>query len=330
MRVGATGLTPVALVAPSQPAPAAQPPQPTRGPFGPQPERDVHLLEQRFRYTYETPVRRLRHRLMVVPPVVHGRQHRLGHRVTTSGDPVLVSERSDGFGNHVVEVRATAVAEWIEFASWTLLATSGPPGVAPVPARAARDRRLLQPTALTRAEFGLDEVARELAGAGPGGLAMAERACTWSRRALTYEYGVTGVRTTAAEAVAGGRGVCQDYAHVMLALCRAAGLACRYVSGHLVGEGGSHAWVEVVVPDESSPGRNGALAVAFDPTHDRRAGRDYFTVGVGRDYRDVAPTSGTFEGDAPGLLTAGKRLRRLDADAAVEAVAAGSTHIGPD
>ena len=109
--------------------------------------------------------------------------------------------------------------------------------------------------------------------------------------AITYEYGVTTVATTAAEALAGGRGVCQDSAHVMIALCRAAGLPARYVSGHLLGEGGTHAWVEVVVAD-----RRGARAVAFDPCNGRRAGRAYLTVATGRDYADVAPTSGTYVG----------------------------------
>ncbi|MDP8936334.1 MAG: transglutaminase family protein, partial [Actinomycetota bacterium] len=118
----------------------------------------------------------------------------------------------------------------------------------------------------------------------------------------------------AAAAVAGGRGVCQDYAHVMIALCRAAGLPARYVSGHLVGEGGSHAWVEVVVSSSAvGGGTDGrALAVAFDPTHDRRARRGYLTVAVGRDYADVAPTSGTFEGLGPGVLSATKRLGRVE------------------
>ena len=60
---------------------------------------------------------------------------------------------------------------------------------------------------------------------------------------------MTSIATTAAEALAGGRGVCQDTAHVMIALCRAAGLPARYVSGHLLGEGGTHAWVEVIVAD---------------------------------------------------------------------------------
>ena len=121
--------------------------------------------------------------------------------------------------------------------------------------------------------------------------------------AITYEYGVTTVDTTAAEALADGRGVCQDSAHVMIALCRASGLPARYVSGHLLGEGGTHAWVEVVVADPE-----GARAVAFDPCNGRRADRAYLTVATGRDYTDVAPTSGTYVGAARGTLTATKRV----------------------
>ena len=140
------------------------------------------------------------------------------------------------------------------------------------------------------------------------GWTLPSRACAWSHQALTYEYGVTNVRTNAATALGGGKGVCQDYAHVMLALCRAAGLPARYVSGHMVGEGGSHAWVEVVVSDPSAQATGRAVAVAFDPTHNRRASQGYFTVAVGRDYDHVAPTSGTFEGAGPSVLSARKRL----------------------
>jgi transglutaminase-like putative cysteine protease len=89
----------------------------------------------------------------------------------------------------------------------------------------------------------------------------------------------------------------------MIALCRAIGLPARYVSGHLLGEGGTHAWVEVIVANAA-----GARAVAFDPCHGRRAGRDYLTVATGRDYSDVAPTSGTYVGAARGTLTATKRV----------------------
>ena len=120
---------------------------------------------------------------------------------------------------------------------------------------------------------------------------------------FAYEWGVTTVETTAAEAWDGARGVCQDYAHCMVALCRLCGLPARYVSGHLLGDGGTHAWVEVMVQDADGFVR----AIPFDPTHDRRAGPRYVTVAVGRDYADVPPTSGTFEGPFPGELTTHKR-----------------------
>lgn len=64
---------------------------------------------------------------------------------------------------------------------------------------------------------------------------------------MTYTKGVTNVKTTSEEAAALKKGVCQDYAHVMIALCRMEGLTARYVTGFLIGEGESHAWVEVLV-----------------------------------------------------------------------------------
>jgi transglutaminase-like putative cysteine protease len=111
------------------------------------------------------------------------------------------------------------------------------------------------------------------------------------------------VFTTAAEALAGGRGVCQDSAHVMLALCHLLGLPARYVSGHLLGEGGTHCWVEVVVPAGDA-----AVAVPFDPCNDRQAGFGYVTVATGRDYSDVAPTSGHYLGTPNNTLATSRRV----------------------
>jgi len=121
--------------------------------------------------------------------------------------------------------------------------------------------------------------------------------------AISYAHGVTSVTSTAAEALAGGQGVCQDAAHVMIALCRAIGLPARYVSGHLLGEGGTHAWVEVIVADADA-----ARAVALDPCNGCPAGADYLTIATGRDYTDVAPTSGTYIGTARSTLTATKQV----------------------
>ena len=271
-------------------------------------ESDSYLLEQRFRYTYAEPARRLRQRLVVVPRAMHGGQRRVDHGISVSGSPAVISARRDSFANDLVELRASAIDKWIEFATWAVVEFSGRRGVTPLTKSSGSDRRLRAYTPLTEPNATLIEVARELVASGASDLELAERACTWAHEALIYEWGVTDVHTSAAEALVYGRGVCQDYSHVMLALCRASGLPARYVSGHLVGEGGSHAWVEVVVRDGSQTARDGTVAVAFDPTHDRRAERGYLTVAVGRDYADVAPTSGTFEGTAPGVLSARKRL----------------------
>jgi transglutaminase-like putative cysteine protease len=267
-------------------------------------EETTYRLEQRLRYTYATPVYALRHRLVVVPRAVHGQHRRIDHGLAVSGSDARVSTSSDHFANHVVELQADRVDELI-------CAERG--GVTPMPRDAVHDRQLLDATPLTRPDDSLREAAAELSAAGAGGLDLAERLCAWAHGSLTYGFDVTDVSTTAAEALTGGVGVCQDFAHVMLALCRASGLPARYVSGHLVGEGSSHAWVEVVLTDPAVASAGSAAAVAFDPTHNRRAARDYLTVAIGRDYADVAPTSGTFEGTGPGVLSAHKQLTLLAA-----------------
>lgn len=253
---------------------------------------------------------------MAVPRGRHGSQRRLDHRLEVRGARVRLSRSTDQFDNEVVEIRAGSVAEEIRFDVWALVtgvAGGRSTGTAPVPRSVLRDRRLLGETPLTIADAALADAARSMVSAGRGGLDLAERICEWTYGALSYGYDFTDVRTPAAAALAGGRGVCQDYAHVMLAVCRAAGMPARYVSGHLVGEGGSHAWVEVIIDREShgTGAGDGAVAVAFDPTHGRRARKGYLTVGIGRDYSDVAPTSGSFQGTCQGVLRAQKQLRPI-------------------
>ena len=270
----------------------------------------TYVLRQRFRYEYPEPVRQLRHRLMVVPPRMHGQQTCVSRRVTVAGEPARLIWDTDGFGNSVVMVRAQTVRAAIDFQVSATIRRRNEGQPVSLPDTALTDRRLLDPTRLTAFDGPLAAVARGIArrrDADP--LDVAERLCAWAHGALAYGFGSTTVRTTAIEALAAGRGVCQDYAHIMLALCRARAVPARYVSGHLVGEGGSHAWVEVLVPDPRRSGR--AMAVAFDPTHDRRAGSGYLTVAIGRDYVDVAPTSGAFDGSCAGLLSASKELRVL-------------------
>ncbi len=264
-------------------------------------DRVIYVLHQRFRYTYDAPARDLDHRLVVVPPQRHGDQRRRVHSVAVAAEGARITNRRDSAGNTVTRVRVPLVPAQVEFLLDAVVERAGPLAGAALPAAALTDPRLLLPTRLTGADPAIRDLAATMA--SQDGLETAERFCAYVHGALVYSRDRTSVTTTAAQALAGGSGVCQDSAHLMIALCRAAGLPVRYVSGHLLGEGGTHAWVEVIVPD-----RAGARAVALDPCNGRRARKDYVTVATGRDYADVAPTSGTYAGTARGTLAATKRV----------------------
>ncbi|SRR6266487_1559621 len=264
-------------------------------------DRITYVVHQRFRYTYDAPARDLDHRLVVVPPQRHGDQRRRAQSVTVSAEGASITNRGDSAGNTITRVRVPLVPAQIEFVLDAVVERAGPASGTVLPAAALTDPRLLLPTRLTDADPAIRDLAATMA--SQDGRETAERFCAYVHGALAYAHDTTSVTTTAADALAGGTGVCQDSAHLMIALCRAAGLPARYVSGHLLGEGGTHAWVEVVVPDGA-----GARAVALDPCNGRRAGKDYVTVATGRDYADVAPTSGTYAGTARGTLAATKRV----------------------
>jgi transglutaminase-like putative cysteine protease len=123
----------------------------------------------------------------------------------------------------------------------------------------------------------------------------ATRLCAWTHRALKYTPGVTHTGTTVSQALAQGAGMCQDYAHLMIALCRAARLPARYISGYNPAEGLMHAWVEVLCDDRW---------LAWDPTHNRRTRADCVFVACGRDFRDVSPITGSYTGRGGARLQA--------------------------
>ena len=267
--------------------------------------RVSYLVRQTFRYEYSEPIRDLNHRLVVIPPERFGDQRRLHHQLSVGGEGVRFEDRRDRFGNVVVDVFAARVSDAIEFVAEVSVERH-----VAEPNRLLdgwlADRYLLEPSLLTAADDTILRSAATLAGSADWGLPLADRINDWVYQSMTYQHGVTGVRTTAAEALALGSGVCQDYAHVMLALCRACGLPSRYVSGHLLGQGGSHAWVEVVLP--TMDGTGDAIAWTFDPTHASRGGLGYVTIAIGGDYSDVAPTSGTYLSSAKGRLVSSKRV----------------------
>ena len=108
--------------------------------------------------------------------------------------------------------------------------------------------------------------------------------------ALTYQPNSTHAHTHMREVLAQRRGVCQDFAHVMIGMCRSLKIPALYVSGYLATQDASatHAWTEVFIP--------GAGWQALDPTHNRQTDETYIKIGVGRDYGDVPPVSGFYRG----------------------------------
>jgi transglutaminase-like putative cysteine protease len=268
-----------------------------------------YWLHKRFQYTYPGPVRELRQRLLVVPPEQYGDQRLRAYAGRIVGAEGAESSTIDSFGNRVLYFYIPEVPFDITFEVALKIERAGYPHVLPS-VSADQSAQYLAETTLTASDDRIATVARTLAAQHDTAQALAEAINTWVSQTMRYGWGMTQVDTTAAEALALGQGLCQDYAHIMLAICRAAKLPARYISGHLLGEGGSHAWVEVLLP-----GTDGTLvAMPFDPTNHRRANLSYITIAVGRDYRDVAPTSGSFIAPYQGQLTASKRagLTRIE------------------
>jgi transglutaminase-like putative cysteine protease len=258
-----------------------------------------YRLRQRFSYSYTGRAYDLRHRLVVVPPAVHGDQRlRLGGVEVSSPDAEVIW-RGDEDGNRTTSVRLAVVPESVDMMVSVMVERGGEPAL--LSSSVLRDDRMLRPTPLTSPDERIRSLAREHAVADAE--QTADNICSMIPSLVSYGFGATDVNTTAADALAGGMGVCQDQAHLMLAMCRSVGVRARYVSGHLIGQGGTHAWVEALVPDGL-----GARAIAFDPCHGRRADRRYVTIATGRDYRDVAPTSGSYSGHARGELTTSRAL----------------------
>jgi transglutaminase-like putative cysteine protease len=133
-------------------------------------------------------------------------------------------------------------------------------------------------------------------------------------RTFAYAPQTTTVDSPIDEALAKRKGVCQDFAHIMIALVRPLGIPCRYVSGYLYHRAedhdrserdASHAWVEALLP--------GLGWVGFDPTNNLVARDRHIRTAVGRDYADVPPTKGVFRGRAKSTLEVGVKVLPTEA-----------------
>lgn len=139
--------------------------------------------------------------------------------------------------------------------------------------------------------------------------------------AFDYVPQSTGVDSSIDDVLTARRGVCQDYAHVLIALLRPLGVPARYVSGYLFhredahdtsAEDASHAWVEVWMPPNASGTWPGGW-VGVDPTNDLVVRERHVRTAIGRDYADVPPTRGVFTGTAREEMRVRVQVRRVDA-----------------
>jgi transglutaminase-like putative cysteine protease len=233
-------------------------------------------------------------------PLEGGGQHCSSFRLATEPLGVRVREYRDHLGNDVHYFDILEAHERLAVTAVSEVMT---------PPYFSGDRRqptplelhdFLSPTSYTPFAGAVVEFAKSHAVSG-GGFVQACALMTAVRQQLVYEPGATDVQTRADEVLALGRGVCQDFAHVMLAACRSTGVAARYVSGYLYDptlEGdnaASHAWVDIWDEERGW--------IALDPTHDREQTDAYVRVAVGRDYADAPPTRGIYKGAANEALS---------------------------
>jgi transglutaminase-like putative cysteine protease len=132
--------------------------------------------------------------------------------------------------------------------------------------------------------------------------------------AFAYEAGVTRADSPIDDVLTARKGVCQDFAHVMIAICRGWGIPARYASGYLFTDrqagdrsdpDATHAWVEVFLPS--------LRWVGFDPTNNILAGERHVVCAVGRDYSDVPPSRGVYKGEAQSELAVGVTVQKARA-----------------
>lgn len=257
-----------------------------------------YFFYQRFHYEYPGPIRNLHQRLIAVPSDRYGDQRVCDHQLISSPESHLVQEVTDSFGNRVHEMVIQEIEKSATFEVITTIERSNsmeeqavfPPALSQI---------FLQPTKLTKPDERISKVARELRDKAHSTRELVEIISVWVHSVMRYGAGATDVKTDASQALQTGQGLCQDFAHLMIALCREAELPARYVSGHMLGEGGSHAWVEVLLPSDE---HNRMEIFAIDPTNQRRPNLKYITVATGRDYSDVPPTSGSFMAPYQGQL----------------------------
>ena len=286
----------------------------------------------RTRYRYHGAIDMAQH-MVHLRPVDTPSQRVLSHELRIDPEPAARSETTDVFGNQRTFFSLQSVHSMLTVEADSLVDTRAPE---PLPECAPwrgmtwehvrehfRYRAQAPFDAASEFLFASPHVPRDdafAAFARPAfkpGLPALEAARALMERIhgeLTYETDSTEVNTPALQALEQGKGVCQDFAHIMLGCLRSLGLPARYVSGYLltrpppgkprlIGADASHAWVSVYLP---VPGDEGEAPSGdwfdFDPTNNRcgwgSPGEDYVTLATGRDFADVSPMRGVIQSGA--------------------------------
>jgi len=278
----------------------------------------LHVVHETV-YDYAPAVKTAQH-MAHLRPAHNAQQQLLRHSLAISPEPAQRGEAVDAYGNSRAFFSLQSAHEALRVVADSVVATSAPAlPDGSIAWEEARERMryhrdsawdpasefIFASAYVPRHENLLDYALPSFSAGRP--LLDAARDLTARIHAdFAYEAEVTDAGTPALEALALRKGVCQDFAHVMLGCLRSLGLAARYVSGYLlttpppgqprlVGSDASHAWVSVWLP--GADGQPGCWA-DLDPTNDRAAGEDYVTLAIGRDYADVSPMRGVIHGGA--------------------------------
>jgi len=247
---------------------------------------------------YSGPVSDCRRELRLLPPLSRGGQTLQSLEWQCHPQPDGCEEKTDDFGNRLLLLHHRRLAKQLRFEMILVTShvpdTNVPQSVNLPPSGLGA---FLLPSALCNLTPQIRRDATTLQSATPLEI------CDFVYRQLEYAPGTTGLNTSASQSLQSGSGVCQDFAHAMIALCRALKMPARYVSGYLPGEGALHAWCEVLVNEEW---------MGYDPTHNRPIRDDYVFVACGRDFRDCATHSGTFRGKAQARLSSYGKTALID------------------
>jgi len=274
-------------------------------------------VQQTIRYDYPSAITDLRHKLMISPRAEHGNQIRTSNDLAVIPDSAQDSD-FDAFGNEVITIDVPRIEKSISFVLTSDVVRDTRIGQHYEDTSFAKKNFRASNRRLIRADVNLNRIAADLRVRYLKREELAYAISDFVYNEMVYTHDVTDVFTTGATAFEMRRGVCQDYAHIAITLSRLCGLAARYVSGYLIGEGATHAWVEFLIPS----GPNETRVLSLDPTNDCVTNLKYIVVGIGRDYDDVAPTSGFFTGKSAGTITSCQSVRVTDLTYAAPALTA--------